>query len=69
MLGGLGAAVGFIPLMGLIPVAAGAFVGAMGESYLGASLESIKLIDNEMVNFLNTIVGAGVALALAAALL
>ena len=69
LLGGLGVAIGFFPLMGLLPVAAGAFVGAMGESYLGASLESIKLIDNEMVNFLNTVVGAGVALALAAALL
>jgi uncharacterized protein (TIGR00297 family) len=69
VLGALGVATGFIPYPALVPVAVGAFVGAMGESYLGASLESIKLIDNEMVNFLNTVVGAGVALALAAALL
>jgi len=69
LLGGLGVATGFIPLAGLAPVAAGAFVGAMGESYLGAGLESIKLLDNEMVNFLNTVAGAGVALALAAVVL
>lgn len=69
LLGGLGVLTGFIPPMGLGPVAAGAFVGAMGESYMGAALESIKLLDNEMVNFLNTVVGAGVALALAAVVL
>lgn len=69
LLGGLGVVTGFIPLAGLGPVVAGAFVGAMGESYLGAGLARSKLLDNEMVNFLNTVAGAGVALALAAAVL
>ncbi len=69
LLAGLGVACGLIPVAGLLPVAAGAFAGAMGESYLGASLESMKVIDNEMVNFLNTVAGGGVALALAFAVL
>jgi uncharacterized protein (TIGR00297 family) len=53
-----------IPAAGMAPVLAGAFAGAMGESYLGATLQAIKLVDNEVVNFLNTVAGAGVALAL-----
>ncbi|MFQ5767798.1 MAG: DUF92 domain-containing protein, partial [Acidobacteriota bacterium] len=65
LLGGLAVATGQIPWAGMLPVVLGAFAGAMGESYLGATLESLKLVDNEMVNFLNTVLGAAVALALA----
>lgn len=39
---------------------AAAFAGTTLESYLGATFERMKLIDNELVNFVNTVAG-GVA--------
>ncbi len=65
VLGGLGVATGLIPAPALGAVLAGAFAGAMGESVLGASLEARQVVDNEVVNFLNTVAGAAVAVALA----
>ncbi len=50
-------------------VAGGAFVGTTAESYLGATLEGFKGIDNEMINFFNTVIGAGAAAGLAALVL
>jgi uncharacterized protein (TIGR00297 family) len=47
-----------------IPIVA-AFVGSTAESYLGVWLESRGTIDNEFINFLNTIVGGGTAFLLA----
>lgn len=35
-----------------------AFIGTTAESYLGATLEQMKIIDNEVINFMNTLVGA-----------
>jgi uncharacterized protein (TIGR00297 family) len=56
-----------------IPVAllciVAAFVGTTAESYLGATLEQMKIIDNEIINFMNTLVGAIVAMTLVALLL
>jgi uncharacterized protein (TIGR00297 family) len=43
-----------------------AFIGTTVESYLGATLEQMKIIDNEIINFMNTLVGAAVAMALVA---
>lgn len=43
-----------------------AFIGTTVESYLGATLEQMKLIDNEIINFMNTVVGAGSAMLLTA---
>lgn len=40
-----------------------AFIGTTVESYLGATLETMKIIDNEIINFMNTLVGAGAAMA------
>lgn len=65
VLGGLGAAVGLYPPMGVVAVAIAAFVGTTLESLVGATLEKRRLLDNEAVNFLNTLVGALVAAALA----
>lgn len=65
---GVAFALGLLPPSGLLPVLIGAFVGAMAESYLGATLEAVRVLDNELVNFLNTVVGAAVAV-LAALLL
>ena len=43
-----------------------AFIGTTVESYMGATLEQLKLIDNEIINFMNTVVGAGAAMLLTA---
>jgi uncharacterized protein (TIGR00297 family) len=41
-----------------------AFIGTTVESYLGATLEQIKIIDNEIINFMNTVIGAAASMAL-----
>jgi len=45
-------------------VVVGAFVGTTVESYLGATLEQMKIIDNEIINFMNTLVGAAATMIL-----
>jgi uncharacterized protein (TIGR00297 family) len=45
-----------------------AFLGSTADSYLGATLEAKGLMDNEAVNFSNTLVGALVGILLAALL-
>jgi uncharacterized protein (TIGR00297 family) len=62
----LGAAVGLYPWAGALPVAAAAFLGSTFESVVGATLGRRRLLDNEALNFLNTLVGAlaGAALAM-----
>ena len=50
---------------GIVIVVAAAFAGTTIESYLGATLERRARIDNELINFANTIAGGVVALALA----
>lgn len=57
----LGAGVGLYGWGGVFPVVAAAFVGTMFESVVGAALEKRRLLDNEALNFLNTLVGALVA--------
>src|SRR5215210_2378320 len=59
----LGAAVGLYPWIGVLPVVLAAFVGTTFESLVGAALEKRQLLDNEALNFLNTLVGALVAAA------
>ena len=39
-------------------------IGNLVDSFLGATIEGKQGIDNEMVNFLNTLTGAGVGIAL-----
>ncbi|HET6373302.1 MAG TPA: DUF92 domain-containing protein, partial [Candidatus Polarisedimenticolia bacterium] len=54
MMEGLGAA-------GCLAAVAGAFVGTTVESFLGALVatkEALRLVDNEAMNFTNTLVGA-----------
>ena len=47
--------------MGLLAVVLGAFVGTVAESYIGATIEGKWNIDNEVVNFTNTVIGGGAA--------
>lgn len=51
-------AVGLVGPSGAAIVVAAAFFGATLESYLGATVEGVKRIDNELVNFANTVAGA-----------
>lgn len=58
VIGGLGALLGLYPWTGVLPIAVAAFVGTTFESVVGAALEKRQLLDNEALNFLNTLVGA-----------
>jgi uncharacterized protein (TIGR00297 family) len=58
----LGALLGLYPWLGVLPIVAAAFVGTTFESVVGAALEKRQLLDNEALNFLNTLVGALVAM-------
>ncbi len=59
-----GAALGLIPFSAVLLVVAAATAGALVESALGATLEGPGILNNDMLNFLNTAVAAAVALAL-----
>jgi uncharacterized protein (TIGR00297 family) len=59
----IGAAVGLYSWIGVLPIVLAAFVGTTFESLVGAALEKRQLLDNEALNFLNTLVGALVAAA------
>lgn len=61
VIAGLGALVGLYPWIGVLPIVVAAFVGTTFESLVGAALEKRQLLDNEALNFLNTLVGALVA--------
>lgn len=54
----LGFAGGFYPAWGIAAVVVAAFVGTTLESVIGATIERRGLLDNEAVNFLNTLIGA-----------
>jgi uncharacterized protein (TIGR00297 family) len=64
-LAALGQAVGLIHGNAVWYAAAGATVGAFVESGLGATLEGPGIVNNDVLNFLNTATAAVVALALA----
>lgn len=58
LIGAVGAAVGFYPWFGVVVVVVAAFLGTTLESLAGGTLERRGLLDNEAMNFLNTLVGA-----------
>ena len=60
----LGAWGGLYPWLGAVVVVVAAFLGSLLESVVGATIERRGLLDNEAVNFLNTLIGALVAAAL-----
>jgi uncharacterized protein (TIGR00297 family) len=59
-----GAALGLIPFSAVLLVVAAATAGALVESALGATLEEPGILNNDMLNFVNTAVAAAVALAI-----
>jgi uncharacterized protein (TIGR00297 family) len=64
----LAAATGMIGSAGIAIVIAAAFAGTTLESYLGATLERMKAVDNEVVNFANTLAGGLAAMGILALL-
>ena len=57
----VGAAFGLYRPLGILFVSSGAFIGTTFESILGAASSRGKRLDNELLNFLNTVVGGVVA--------
>jgi uncharacterized protein (TIGR00297 family) len=66
-LGALGVALGLVPARMLMPVVAGATIGSFAESAMGATLEGRGVVNNDVLNFLNTAIAAAAALFLAGA--
>jgi uncharacterized protein (TIGR00297 family) len=64
-LAAIGVAFNLIPAAATIAVVAGATVGSLVESALGATLEGPGILNNDMLNFINTAVAAVAALAIA----
>ncbi|MEO8520366.1 MAG: hypothetical protein ABI603_03320 [Acidobacteriota bacterium] len=57
-----------IPSNALLPVVAGATIGAFAESALAASLEGPGILNNDVLNFLNTATAAASAVLIARSL-
>jgi len=67
-LAALGAAFGIVALTTVPAIVVAATIGAFAESALGATLEGPGIVNNDVLNFVNTAIAAGVAVALAEAL-
>ena len=63
-LAALAAELGLVPSWTVVPIVVAATAGSLVESALGATLEGPGILNNDMLNFINTAVAAGVALAL-----
>jgi uncharacterized protein (TIGR00297 family) len=61
----LAIALGLAPAAALAPIVVAATIGALVESALGATLEAPGILNNDILNFINTSVAAFVALAFA----
>jgi uncharacterized protein (TIGR00297 family) len=57
-------ALALVPSSAVVPIVIAATVGALVESALGATLEGPGILNNDMLNFINTAVAAAVALVL-----
>jgi uncharacterized protein (TIGR00297 family) len=64
-LGGVGVALGLVPGSALVAVVAGATAGAFAESALSALFEHRGILNNDILNFLNTGIAAAAAVYLA----
>jgi uncharacterized protein (TIGR00297 family) len=61
-LGGVAAALGIVPWGALGAIVIGATAGSLLESWLGATLEGPGILNNDVLNFINTAAGAFVAM-------
>ena len=64
-LGAAAVALGLAPAAWLVAIVAGATAGSLLESWLGATLEAPGILNNDMLNFINTAAGALAAIAIA----
>jgi len=64
-LAALGVGLGLITRASIVAVVAGSTIGALAESVLGATLERRGILNNDALNFINTAIAAGAALAIA----
>jgi uncharacterized protein (TIGR00297 family) len=64
VLAAFGAWLGLIPWWMVWIAAAGAIAGSIVESALASTLEAARIVNNDVLNFMNTATGAAVALAL-----
>jgi len=64
-LGALGVACGLVPSWTLPAIVAGATIGSFVESLMGATLEGPGIVNNDVLNFLNTAIAAAAATFLA----
>jgi uncharacterized protein (TIGR00297 family) len=61
-----GAALGIVPWVALAPIVIGATAGSLLESWLGATLEGPGILNNDVLNFINSAAGVAVTLGLSA---
>ena len=61
-LGAAAAALGLVPSTSIGAIVIGATAGALLESYLGATLEGPGILNNDVLNFINTAAAAAIAL-------
>ena len=61
-LGLVATTLGVVPSTALLPIVIGATVGSLLESWLGATLEGPGILNNDVLNFINTAAGAFVAI-------
>jgi uncharacterized protein (TIGR00297 family) len=66
-LGALGVACNLVPAWTLPAIVAGATIGSLIESAMGATLEEPGIVNNDVLNFLNTAIAAAAAVFLAQA--
>jgi uncharacterized protein (TIGR00297 family) len=64
-LGAVAIALGLIAPGALVIVVVASTLGALVESWLGATLEAPGILNNDLLNFINTAVAAGAAIAIA----
>jgi uncharacterized protein (TIGR00297 family) len=64
-LGVFASGLGLVPSSALLPVVAGATIGALVESLLAANLEAPGILNNDALNFVNTAVAAYAAVSIA----
>ena len=64
-LGAVAAALGIVPWAAVVAIVIGATIGSLLESWLGATLEGPGILNNDVLNFINTAAGAFVALGVA----
>src|SRR6185295_3959767 len=60
-LAAVGVAFGLVPASAIFAIVAGATIGALVESALGATLEGPGILNNDMLNFMTTAVAAAAA--------